>query len=472
MLNFQEAPNICRFLIELSMDRRPILLPFDWGVARSAPFLPRIASENLVLSPAQWHIQRSTIAPCPDDEDADETNWFAQVQKWREKWRVPRYVYLTDADNRLLLDLEHPLMVAELRTEAAKLQPSGFLKLQEMLPDFDNLWLRNNDAPYLAEFVVPLMRSIVPKSAAVAPLPALTVDRSAVTYKERRRTPGNEWVYLKLYAEPQEQEAILAGSLLAQVTAMMVEGLIDRWFFIRYVDPEPHLRLRFHCASQGSNSSYHQLLARAISLANELENKGMLRRMCIDTYEREIERYGGILAIDTLEEIFSVSSSVTCRLIAAQYQHQLTLDSTAVAVFSLDRFFDAWGYNADMRLARLNRIIKPLQFREHFRRQRKLLCELIASSKYTYTPEVQKQKEVLFSLTKDSEVLLRKLAAQVRQMASQGRFLGNEDSLLDSLAHMHVNRLIGVGNESESKVYALWRHTLDSIHRRKNSTES
>ena len=53
----------------------------------------------------------------------------------------------------------------------------------------------------------------------------------------------------------------------------------------------------------------------------------------------------------------------------------------------------------------------------------------------------------------------------MRQLIEANKLCVSETSLLDSLAHMHINRLLGIDRLKESQVYAFWRHTLDSLSR-------
>ncbi len=39
---------------------------------------------------------------------------------------------------------------------------------------------------------------------------------------------------------------IVRGPLRDFSETVMSAGLADSWFFIRYADPDPHLRIRFH----------------------------------------------------------------------------------------------------------------------------------------------------------------------------------------------------------------------------------
>jgi thiopeptide-type bacteriocin biosynthesis protein len=464
MLNPMKAPNICRFLTEIAHDNAPGLMPFDWGVASNLPFLPRVVRGRIVVSLAQWNLKAATIQPT--GSGSEEARWFAGLQEWRTRWRVPRYVYIVEADNRLLLDLEHPLMALELRNELTKVDDSGSVSIQEMLPDFDHLWLRDSDnAPYISEIVVPLLRS---SSAPSHNLSAHEGTKSIsppriVSRQERHIPPGDAWTYLKLYCAFKQHDACIAGPLREIVSTLQEQSLIDRWFFIRYADPEPHLRIRFHAANPQVSKF---VLTAALAWGRQQVAAEMASRLSVDTYDREIERYGGPDAIDLLEQVFAIDSALTSNIIEAQYTRRLTLDSIAVAVYSLDQFFAAWGLDFQARLRRLEKRIHKNHSSEQFHTQRRLFSELLAPQSHISDASLAAQRDLLHSLHAILHQQLQGPSTQLRLLASQGKLWQYEEALLDSLAHMHVNRLIGVGAEQESKIYAFWRHTLTALNSR------
>ena len=468
MLNVLSAPNVCRFITEIAHDNQPALTPFDWGAFASAPFLPRLVikaspATRLVIEPAQWRLQKGMVFP--SGTGSEEARWFRGLQEWRKQWRVPRYVYLTEMDNRLLLDLEHPLFVTMLYDELNKLNESNQVRLEELLPDFEHLWLRDEqDKSYFSEIVVPLLRAGTDDLALNSPTrkEPFTSPKRIIPPTERNRFPGEEWVYLKVYAAPNQHEGLIADPLYELVHTLQEQELIDRWFFIRYGDPEPHLRLRFRAKSV---SNVQSLLAMALPWSLQLAKCGQIQRYALDTYEREVERYGGPEAIDLLEQVFTVDSDRVRSLIAAQYVHHLTLDPLAVAVFTLDHFFAAYGWDFTQRLDWTHNSSEKYAFSKSYYSERKTYCDLLAPS-HQLDPTLAEQRSLLLKLMEPTKVHLSTLASQVHQIAEAGSLWVPEKSLMSSLAHMHINRLLGINMLREQQVYAFWRHTLDSLEHR------
>src|SRR5262249_57327315 len=89
-------------------------------------------------------------------------------------------------------------------------------------------------------------------------------------------------------------------------------GDIDGWFFIRYGEPEWHLRLRLH----GRPERLHaQVLPVLQAAAAPLLGDGRLWRLQLDTYQREIERYGGPEGMLLAERLFHADSAAVLAIV-------------------------------------------------------------------------------------------------------------------------------------------------------------
>ncbi|GAA3061002.1 hypothetical protein GCM10020254_01020 [Streptomyces goshikiensis] len=103
-------------------------------------------------------------------------------------------------------------------------------------------WLRDGAGrSYTAEIAVPLLARNTATGAAVpvAPATAIAAGRTAARRPAlaKHQLPGGDWSHLKLYAAASRHEDLLTGEVPRLVHGLREEGLIDRWFFIRYADP-------------------------------------------------------------------------------------------------------------------------------------------------------------------------------------------------------------------------------------------
>jgi thiopeptide-type bacteriocin biosynthesis protein len=437
MLSFTHLPSLARFLLEASQDGEPFPNPFQWGKAGALPFLPRLTWGKTIVSLAQWTLSQDLL----DSEDlkAEGVQWFRALQRWREQWRVPRYVsYVTEGEDRLLLDLEHPLMVEILRQELAGISSTKTaLTLQEALFRKNVGWLRDQQGnAYCSEIVIPLIKT------AVSPQPSpLRGFPQTIPEMERRFLPGQEWLYLKLYLPEGLHQILLAGPWSAFV--QRYRSLFDGWFFVRYQDPQDHIRLRILVRNAQQRG---HLLEALLAWCHEIQQAGLLSQSVLDTYERETERYGGPTAIATIERVFCANSEAICALLAGQRgTHPPLFD----AVYALDRLWSDWGYDLSARYHALQR---DLPSGKESRELRQLRQPLLA---YLRHPP-----EDISNIFDRQALILAQAGTDIRCQASQGTLWRTEEEILWSLSHMLCNRLLGTSRKLEQEAYAAWRAIL------------
>lgn len=280
------VPNAVRLVREVAESGVRQLHAWDWGTAMVLPHHPRVRYGRTVLSPASWLVPKSL-----HDETLPFADWLAELATWREQWRVPGEVQIVVQDHRVDLDLTVGLHCQVLRDELRKRE---FVLMSEVVgagPDRFG-WLDG----HTAELVFPLHRAAPPTRRA-RPVP------STATEVPPRHSPGGEWLYAKVYAGSAHHDEILTEQLPRLLTALGDD--VDRWFFLRYADPDPHLRLRLH-------GSPDRLLSSALPMLREwvhdLREARLASRFVLDDYEPELQRYGGLAAMADAEAVFQADS--------------------------------------------------------------------------------------------------------------------------------------------------------------------
>lgn len=121
---------------------------------------------------------------------------------------------------------------------------------------------------------------------------------------KRTFIPGSEWLYLKLYSGKLSADAILTGWLLPAYNNLVHSQLVTKMFYLRYADPDTHLRVRFHLVDP-------RYLGKVLTIIHKTlqpySDNGTIWKIELGTYEREIERYGGS-CIEQIEAIFACDS--------------------------------------------------------------------------------------------------------------------------------------------------------------------
>jgi lantibiotic biosynthesis protein len=436
---------VYRFLCALQRQDVASALAWDWGPLQDAPFLPRVVSGRLVLSRARWNVTEAELRALGQARGVDQ---FAAVQAWRAERRLPRYVALADRDNELVIDLDNVLSVAAL---AHQLRGRRQAVLVEMFPDPDALCVTGPEGRFVHELCVPFVR--------VAPAPpepdnaAPQATRSAV---RRRFPPGSEWLYAKLYTGAGTADQLLDHLVGPLVRSSLASGAADAWFFIRYADPDWHLRLRLHGEPR---RLWAEVLPSLEAAAAPLLEAGQLWRMQLDTYEREVERYGGDRGIELAEQVFTADSEAVLA-ITASLQGDAGLDLRwRLAMAGIDLLFDDLGLTLEEKRALARRAREGFgqefgidgTFRgrvsQRYRAERADLEALLDPGQDPPTPLATG----LEALRRRS-LQLAPVMAELRRLALVGRLSTTLTDLAMSYAHMHASRLLRSAHRAQELV--------------------
>ncbi|MFF2144336.1 lantibiotic dehydratase [Kitasatospora sp. NPDC058190] len=464
MLNVRQAPAVCRFLDEVSRDGSPEFTPFDWGPAAAFPFLPRVQYGRIVLSPARW-LLRSAVDGS-DGWTADDTAFAGHVTTWRAAWSVPPRLYLTMADNRLLLDLDDPRQIEQLRAEARSGRAEQ-LVFQEALPDTTAAWIPGAGGLFMSEIVVPLVLHPTPTSPEPARTAALARrtrrgNGRPASIRDRTRLPGGNWLFAKLYCDPDQENFLLTGPLTQLCEMAEVSGLAEQWFFIRYADPDPHLRVRW---KGNPDVLTRYLLPEVTRFTSRLADEGLVSRLVIDTYERELERYGGTEGTDTSEEVFCADSRAVMRLLAHHTDAARPSDDLAeLIVVTIDDLLAGLGLGAEDRGHWYSDQVRqhPAEARhqagDDYRARQKRLRALLGSPQ---GPALLGDAVVEILRQRRSE--LARAGARLAELEAAGRLSVPRNRLLASYVHLHCNRLLTGGYPTEERLLQILQRTRKGL---------
>jgi len=446
MLNPMGAPIAAQFLLQVAHDGVIPFVSFDWGPAEGFPFLPRVQAGRIVLRPAEWTVRKETI-----DRSFDT---------WRATWEVPRYVSLSAGDNRLVLALHRRDHVEQVLAEGRKLQNDRSLVLQEVVPALDEAWLTGPGGHYYSEFIVPLVRraAVVDISRAerparreiVVPGPVETpaaVAASQTPSLPRLHPPGSEWLYVKLYAPPGRQDEIIGESLGQLAENAVAAGLAESWFFIRYADPDQHLRVRFHGAPDRLTE---QLFPQVCQWGRELMDAGLASRYVFDTYEQELERFGGAEGMRASEALFHADSRAATELVKvlASKAWSNADDRTALLALSTDTLLAALGVDDERRAEWYERQAERSgpDTGADYRRLKTGLRAALGSSR-TWLAGKPFASVIERALAQREEDVTA-ASGRLRAVAAAGALNQPPSALWSSYTHLHLNRLGAAASES------------------------
>lgn len=298
------TPPLVRFLTELPRAQCAQVTVFDWGAAAAMPFLPRLRYGRTVLAPARWRLE----APELPGRARPRAEWDAALADWRAQRRLQRRVHLVEDDRRLFLDLDEAGHRTLLRRHLDRTRLAVLVEAPE--PQAYG-WCGGR----AHEVVVPLKATRPPTWP---PLPA--PSRARALCAAQIQTPAASSVLLAaLYGNPRRQDVLLSKHL---------PGLLEQlgnppWWFIRFRDPDQHLRLRIGLPDSRAFAE----TARTVSAwADDLRGAGLLADLRYPTSYREMGRWGSGAAWEAAEEVFRADSrAVLAQLAQPQCPGQRTL---------------------------------------------------------------------------------------------------------------------------------------------------
>lgn len=279
------AHPLVRFLTEISTARSAPCAPFSWGQAARLPFVPRLRYGRTILAPARWRLEATDLPGTA----ASAPTWQDNFHQWRRNFGVPDTVHVGDSDRRMRLHLHTPAHLHLLRTE---LERTGSIALREAPSDEDFGWFDGHSH----EVVIPLAATKASTSA-----PRWSAN---LIGREHGHLPGSKsWAYVKLYGHADRQDTVLTSHLPTLLSAW---GDQPEWWFMRYHDPDPHLRLRFRLST---NEQVDDAFARINTWIAGLRQRGLVGRAQFDTYYPETGRFGTGAAMQAAESVFAADST-------------------------------------------------------------------------------------------------------------------------------------------------------------------
>lgn len=252
---------------------------------------------------------------------------------------------------------------------------------------------------------------------------------------KRNFFPGEKWVYYKVYCGKEVADNVLLQCVKPLVTLLFEKKLINKWFFIRYADPENHLRIRFHLNETKNIGSV--ILEFQKHIASFIETK-QVWNVQLGTYKRELERYGKTTIADA-ETFFYRDSETVLDLI------EQTIDDKNRFICTLkylEQVINTFNFSKNEELLFLERY--KSQFQREFNADKKMKKEMnLMYSEITQT-SLNIEPVVL-------SILQKELINVFKTNEVEKKLLVSLDGLVGSLIHMSVNRIF----KSKQRMYEM-----------------
>lgn len=278
---------------------------WSWGAFDAAPYLPRVRIGPVVLHPAQWFVPGERFRELRYLLDKPQ-RLIPQLGKLCAEYDLPRHAVLAEGDYHLPVDFNNPLSVEALLRSVYE---QKHLVFHESLRTAESVAASGLDGHYSHEVVLPFVRRRAERTSSAA-----DARLASARHVESRAQflPGSEWLYLKVYCGPAVADRLIAECVGPILLNLAEENAIDGWFFIRFSDPEHHIRLR---ANGQAALLVSEILPRLTKALEEEIECGFVPRIEVGSYDREVARYGGQATIAAAEGVFCADTIAAVNLI-------------------------------------------------------------------------------------------------------------------------------------------------------------
>ncbi|MEQ1675788.1 MAG: lantibiotic dehydratase [Chitinophagaceae bacterium] len=421
---------VYHFLAEMQSQGLVNGMVFTWGsMARNFRCLPRVRCGNVILFETAWQLRKEDFEKIVTGKET--------ISEFQNHWQLPRLLVLADGDNELLVDLESKESAA---TFIKTIKVREFITLKEFLKPCPQTVTDEQGKRYNNQFVAVLMN----KQKVYTDAGFTIAGNQETGTEERSFLPGSEWLYYKIYCGTKTADEILAGPVQSLTEELLRHKLIDRWFFIRYYDPEFHLRIRFHLPNTAAIGKVMELFLRSMK---QLEKEGLVWKVQTDTYQREMERYGSKL-VEAAEELFFTDSKMKLQFLSLTEGDEREKFRWLWSLRGVDELLNAFDYSMDSKYELMQQL--QLQFAKEFNANKSLFKQL--NQQYNDSRKlIQLAMENPVSETNEIKPLLaifEEFKAEQRRAAQKiiaiGDLSGKQaelNSLLGSYIHMNLNRL-------------------------------
>lgn len=441
MLNSESGSKILKLLryITMNLENNPIARLIYFSYDFDYKYVPRIVLEDVVIQLRKWNLNKEDLVT---DNFESFKNSLRVAMK---SYKIDSQVYLSFFDNRLLLNLAREEDINILYKEFKK---TFSLKLTEVEKELyeKNIVKDFSKNYYINECVFSFYNDkndidIYSK-----------YNNSSYYIKSIKQFLEDGWIYFKLYGIDERDNDILSRDLCELIEVLKIK----KHFFIRYGDEEGyHLRVRLKFSNR-------QVALESLEKLNlwlcELKDNKLISNVIFDSYNKEVNRYGGFELVELCEEQFFTNSSLVEKYLSLFDIKNNKQQEENIYIFTILFILKNIYNDIDEINKFLEKNNQNSGYHEQYLKRKNEILEISLNSL---------QEKVIYDTCKEELEKERRALRNVKNKLSK---LENEDTcnnLVRSLIHMACNRLTGK-NEVEDKYFEFVKSAVKTMVEAKN----
>jgi len=274
--------------------------------------------------------------------------------------------------------------------------------------------------------------------------------------------PGDEWLYFKIYCSYKTSDIILTEVIKPFTEKLLKENHIKKWFFIRYIDPNYHIRFRLELTDI---KNIGHIIQEFNNLLQEYIESKSVWSLQIDCYDREIERYG-LNTMELAEEVFFNDSIEIINFLSTSKSDDTDIVSESKPIFSL-KLIDF--YLSHFRLTDSQKLSFMERLRDSFYKE----FDINKDNKKQIEKVYNNHKESIYQQLLDTNNAITNAAIkenidEILKVTNQELASENKMTyLISSFIHMSLNRLYYSNNRIHELVCydVLWKFYKSKVSR-------
>ncbi|MCJ7932648.1 MAG: lantibiotic dehydratase [Chryseobacterium sp.] len=397
--NFHHSDTVVyKFLASLQHQHAsPIGLNIDCVKSRK-PYIPRIIYGNIILQRATWILFETDIRAINSSK-----NPVSALMDILRKLKTSQFVVFVKGDHELFIDTHNASYVEILADEIKKSETATLCEWLFQKPTDQN--------SYINQVLIPFKN---PGAGKINPV--LKIHSSDI---QKTFLPGSKWFYFKIYCSATFSDILLSQVIAPLLDQWMEAKIIEKGFFIRYQDPDYHIRLRLLLSDE------QYFASTVVSIHSRLKpfvEQNIIQKTKFSTYIRETERYGS-RHMEDIESFFAYDSQLVFTMLAHEdFTEDIQL-RTLLAVKNIDFLLSHFKLTAQEKLDFCKKMEQ--YFEREFRKE----------EKFNIYNEYRNISSALYSIMESSDY---DSFFWERSMALQPLDLGTSN--ITSIIHMSTNR--------------------------------
>ena len=444
MVTSETIPEPLKKMLELSNESKAYPVSFlecIYHIVYNFPGIhfPEIRFKNIVIVPESWRF---------NDNNISKDSFKSYFKTLCQKNKLPEVIIAGTGDNKLYLSTVKETDIMILYDLYKK---DHNIVLFKAMMNEENLIINDSDnKKHVGEFVFELQEKTNQELSRYGDFPI--VDKSFFAESdivESKKGLFENWIYLKIYITSSLQTKCLLLFFETFYPKLIKGKLVYNFFFIRYRDPNDHLRIRIN------SRNFLEVLPIIQQFINELKNKNYLTAYTLEQYVPEIYRYGGINCIESAERFFQQDS--ICALSLLQYINlkKSKFSLKQIFIISSANIMNSAGLSAEMQNNYLSQYRFNTKKSDEYKIEFEPLKNIITSQNYELNTEELIMLQMIFDERREA---LEKYWEKVLEYNSNANTRLN---VMLSILHMHFNRLFGVNRGLEQRLMGYLRKLIN-----------